>query len=275
MNNTNYSDENTTATILSIRNQMSTSVGVGFVYDPTTTINAKRNVLSDATKYKIKVLPKIRYFGIGIKGYANLTTENNIAQPYKPSMEDCDLYEPIPFRCTTTPLISPEVDKYRIRTKVVINGVTYYQYWLKLIEWENATPKTTKIVDGVESEYTVNASNLYPTPTDLSATDLASSTERIVTSVTGICRVTGAEVYEVINAMYGGDMRRARISEFGTYSGVEYNFKDGEIEGFSGGWESIYTQLCSHTCTLGQTISKDGDDLVSRRVYENGSCVTI
>ena len=273
MNNTSYADEHTTATILAIRNQLSATMGIGFEVDNTTTINSKRNVLPNAT---IKTFPKIRYFGIGIKGYANITNENNIAQPYKPSMEDLDLYEPIPFRCVAgAPLPADEAQNYRMRTVAVINGITYYQYWLKLIEFQDAVPRLTKIVKSSESDYTVDASSLWPTPTDLSPTDLTTSTERIVASVTGVCRVTGAEVEEVINAMYGGDMRRARISEFGTYSGVEYAAKAGECGEFPAGNEAIYVQLCTHKCTLGQTLSKSGADLVETKVFENGSCTTI
>ena len=272
MNNTNYSDEHTTATILAIRNQISANFGVGFQFDPSTTINYKRGVLSDA---KINTFPKVRYFGIGIKGYANLTTENNIAQPYKPSMEDCDLYEPIPFRCVTTPLEGVEAAQYRMRTTATINGVKYYQYWLKMIDFETAVPTLTLIHDGSQQSYTVNSSNLYPTPTDLTATDYSRVQDRIVASVTGRCKVTAAEVMEVINAMYGGDMRRARISEFGTYSGVEYDAKADECPGFPAGKEALYVQLCTHKCTLGQTLSKPESYLVEHKVFENGSCVTI
>lgn len=270
MSNTVYKDSNSVATILAIKNQMSANLGIGFEMDISTTLNYKHKVLETTEP---KQFPKIRYFGIGIKGYANLTSENNISQPYMPKPTDCDLYEPIPFRCVTKPLTGAEAEQYRICTKVSIDGRTYYQYWLKLITFESNTPKTTKIVGDIESDYSISTSDLNPVPTDLFATDLSDSTERIIASVTGICRVTGAEVTEVINAMYGGDMRRARISEIGIYSGVEVAVAgDGE---FPDRTESAYTQLCNHKCTIGQALTSEDAVMVERTVFENGSCVSI
>lgn len=270
MSTTIYKDSNSVTTILAIKNQMSANLGIGFELDTSTTLNYKHKVLEAVEPTQF---PKIRYFGIGIKGYANLTSENNIAQPYVPKATDCDLYEPIPFRCTTEPLTGEEAAQYRMVTKVSLDGRTYYQYWLKLITFESDTPKTTKIVGDIESDYTVSTNDLNPTPTDLFATDLSEANERIVASVTGICRVTGAEVTEVINAMYGGDMRRARISEIGVYSGVEVAVPgDGELPDRT---EAVYVQLCNHKTSLGQTLTSEDAVLIERKVFEQGSCVSI
>ena len=270
MSNTVYKDSNSVATILAIKNQLSANLGIGFEMDISTTLNFKHKVLESTEP---KQFPKIRYFGIGIKGYANLTSENNIAQPYMPKPSDCDLYEPIPFRCVTKPLTGVEAEQYRMVTKVSIDGRTYYQYWLKLITFESSTPKTTKITNDIESDYSISTSDLNPVPSDLMASDLSEATERIVASVTGTCRITGAEVTEVINAMYGGDMRRARISEIGVYSGVECAVSgDGELPDRT---EAAYVQLCNHKCTLGQTLTSDEAVMIERKVFENGSCVSI
>lgn len=256
-----YKDQNSVTTVLAIMNQMSATLGAGFRVEHSTTINTKRGV---QVRVNPTTFPKIRYFGIGIKGYANLTSENNLAQPYMPSATDCDLYEPIPFRCTESPLTGSEAAKYRMHTTVEINGKTYHQYWLKVIEFESSTPKTTIVKDNIESEFIFTNGNLYPQPNDLFPSDLAKVESRLVSSITGICRVTGAEVREVINAMYGGDIRRATISEFGTYSGCDLKTDDGGVE-------AVYVQLATHKCCLGQRLSNDGDVLIERKVFENGS----
>jgi len=272
MANTVYTDSNSVPTIFQVKNQMAATLGIGFEVDHSTTINAKRNVLPS---HAFDQFPKIRYFGIGIKGYANLTTDNGISQPYMPSAEDADLFEPIPFRCVPDePLSNEEAANYRIKTSVVIDGRTYYQYWLKLIQFESSVVRTTKIVDHEESEYTFSSDNLNPVPTDLYPTDLSKVSNRLVASVTGICNVTSAEVTEVINNMYGGDMRRARISEFGIYSGVEYTPTAAEAGDFPVGQkEALYVQLCNHKCTVGQMASTA--DIIDVEVFENDKCIVI
>lgn len=268
-----FNTQQSATTILALKNQMAAALGIGFEVDKNTTINTKRNVFPNEDPPKF---PKIRYFGIGIKGFANLTSENNISQPWTPSAEDGDLYEPIPFRCVAkTPLPEDEAANYRIRTIIEKDGVKYYCYWLKLIEWESNAVKSTKIVNKVESEYTFNSANLNPVPTDLKNVDLASTDNRVVVSATGICRITGAEVLEAINVLYGGDLRRARISEIGTYSGCERPFKDGDLPGFPAGTEAVYTQLCTHRCMLGHALDTATASWEPRVCYENGSCIII
>lgn len=267
---------NSVTTLLAIQNQLMFSTGIDITSDLATTINFKHNVLPNIGLSDLKgAIPRIRYFGIGIKGYANLTSENNLAQPYMPTAEQYDLYEAIPFRCVpNTPLEGSEADQYRIVTTKVINGVKHYLYWLKRIAFETSTIGLTKIEGNTETTYTADtAANLNPVPNDLFYTDVADAKTRIVASVSGVCKITGKEVLEVINNMYGGDMRRARISEFGTYSGVEVGLDtDGDLPART---EAAYTQLCTHECTLGELFDNE-DHVHTRRVtFENGSSVTL
>lgn len=264
---TAFNVQNSKMTLLAMKNQLMADAAVGFDYDLQTTINYKRNVLKEQAPTRF---PKIRYFGIGIKGFANLTSENNISQPYMPSEEDGDLYEPIPFRCVArAPLPSDEEKMYRMRTIQTVNGVQHYCYWLKLIEWESNRVRTTKIENKVETEYSYNVANLNPIPSDLSVKTVGDSGTRIITSVTGVCRVTGKEVLEAINVLYGGDIRRARISELGTYSGVEVTDPTDNHA------EAAYVQLATHRCMLGTAFSSENDYWNPRVVFENGSAVVI
>lgn len=272
MATTIYRDINSVTTLLAIENQLTAALGIDMTYRPGTTINSKRGVLADVIP---TVVPRIRYFGIGIKGYANLTSDNNIAQPFMPKATDCDLYEPIPFRCVTTPLASPDADQYVMRTTTTIDGRTHYLYWLKKIEFESSTVRLTKIVNKVEEQYTIDSASLNPVPSDIYPTDVAEAASRITASVTGICRVTGEEVVEVINALYGGDMRRARISEIGTYSGIPYNVEADATTGLPAAEEAAYVQLATHKCSLGTTLSDPTAYFIERKNFENGSAVNI
>ena len=193
-----YRDFNSVTTILAIENQLTASLGIKMNCSPSTTLNSKLGILADVVP---EVVPRIRYFGIGINGYANLTSENNIAQPFMPLATQFDLLEGIPFRCVTEPLQGEEAKQYAMRDKVVIDGTTYYRYWLKKIEFESSTVRLTKVVDKVEEQYTLDSANLYPTPSDLFPTDVSAVKDRIVASVTGICRVTGAEVTDITLAV--------------------------------------------------------------------------
>lgn len=267
-----YRDMNSVTTLLAIENQLTAALGIQMNYRPGTTINTKRGVLADVVP---EVVPRIRYFGIGIRGYANITSENNISQPFRPNATDCDLYEPIPFRCVTDPLDDEEAKDYVMRDTVVINNTKYYRYWLKKIEFETVSVKLTKIKNKAEEEFTLDTTSLTPVPTDIYPRDVAEVQERVVASVTGICRVTGKEVTEVINAMYDGDMRRARISEIGTYSGIPYKVAKNEATGLPAAEEAAYVQLCTHKCLIGQQLSDPSAYYIERKVFENGSTVII
>ena len=266
-------DQNSVTTLLAIENQLTAACGIDLTYRPETTINYKRGILAS---YKPEVVPRIRYFGIGIKGFANLTSENNISQPYMPSATDCDLYEPIPFRCTPTPLQGEEAAQYVMRDTTTIDGTTYFRYWLKKIEFESSTVRLTKVNQEtrIEEAFTYDTTSLTPVPVDIMPTDINTVKERIVASVTGICRVTGKEVTEVINAMYGGDMRRARISEIGTYSGVPKKVEESS-DGLPAAEEAIYVQLATHKCMTGHSLADPSAYFVARKVFENGSSIIL
>ena len=234
------------------------------------TLNAKYNVLPTVQPTDI---PKIRYFGIGIKGFANVSTEKNIAQPYQPKATNMDLFEPIPFRCVRTPLDKATASQYRMVTTKKINGETYYLYYLKLLDFSSGI-QLTKVTDSTSSSSTLNTANLYPTPAAINGADVDKDTTRSSASVTATRIITGAEVVEAINVMYNGDLRRARISEFGLYSGVEvdgvtsvgidYNYT-----------EAAYVQLASHQCLLGYDCSNVNTIIEEKCVISGGELVNL
>lgn len=272
MATTAFQSSRSVSTLLAVNNQLMFTSGGNLVSDINTTINYKRGVLTNVDLEALGgALPRVRYFGIGIKGFANLTSENNLAQPYVPSPEHYDLYEPIPFRCVPNfPLSAEEAKDYRMVTTKTIDGIKYYLYWLKKISYENSTISFSKIEGSTETTYTVDAtSNLNPAPADLNDVDIQSAKRRIVASISGICKITGTEVLEAINVLYGGDMRRARVSEIGLYAGVEVSLDaEGDLPARV---EAAYTQLYTHECNLGELFPNEGHVHVRRVSLHNGA----
>lgn len=268
-NATAFTTSHVVTTELGRINQLSASVATKFLQLTDTTLNHKYKVLENEP---LTTFPRIRYFGIGINGCSAISSENNIVQPWVPRASNMDLYEPIPFRCTATPLPSDEALKYRMVTRQSVNGVKYYMYWLKLLEIDDQ-PKITQITGNRQSSYALDTSNLYPHPTDLVGSDVSNSGgTRTQASVTAIRRVTGAEIQEAINIIYNGDLRRARISEFGLYSGIE---KTATIEGVDGSYpEAAYVQLASHMCCIGHDLSNPRSSIVEQCVIQNGTLIT-
>ena len=74
--------------------------------------------------------------------------------------------------------------------------------------------------------------------------------------------------------MYDGDMRRARISEIGTYSGIPYTVGEQE-NGLPAAEEAIYVQLATHKTFLGSSLSDPSAFYVERKTFESGSCIII
>jgi hypothetical protein len=274
MSEITYATSHVCVTELGRINQLAASVATKFLKLDDTTLNAKYGV---KTNFQIKTYPRIRYFGIGIRGCACISSESGIMQPYVPSPSNMDLYQPIPFRCVPiSEAGSVDLSKYRMLKVAEIGGTKYLQCWLKLLEFETDTPKLTSIANGKEQSWTMDTSNLYPTPVALNPTDVSSSIGiRTEVSVTAIRRVTGAEVCEVMKVMYGGDLRKARISEMGLYSGIETTNQISDINSGASFAEAGYVQLATHMCTVGHDLSDEKAVLEERCVIQNGALIQL
>lgn len=255
-------------------NQLASSCAVKFLEMKNTTLNAKYNILPDAG---VTTFPRIRYFGIGINGCSAVSSDLSTIKPWYPSPANMDLYTPIPFRVVATPLPKTEAQKYRMVTKQEFGGVEYYCYWLKLLEFDSDTPRLTTVNGTSQTSYLLDASNLNPTPTTMSPVDVSNSNgTRTEVSVTAIRRITNEEVKEAISVIHGGNLLKARISEFGLYSGIEVQNVPGDGLGIPYQYtEAAYVQLASHMCTMGYDVSSDDAEIEERVVIGNGALVRI
>lgn len=243
-------------TILGMVNQFHTLVDLPYVPDVSTTLNTKHGVYASTTP---TIVPTVRYFGIGIKGYYNVD-DGVLSQPYKPSAGNMDLYQPIPFRIVPVDedLTEAERANYRLRTLTTVNGVDYYAYWLKLIEFPTNEINLTQIEpNGTETEYTLDASNLNPIPVKSDTPDVVDpNSNQITVSVSCVGNITGEEVVEAITVLYEGDMRLAKVSEFGFYTGEDIVATGVAADSSTFNYtEAAYVQLSSHRCTTGTDLS--------------------
>ncbi len=202
--------------------ELEASLGLTGVYDTNSTLNAKYNTFPSLVP---TALPTLLYFGIGIGGCFNVNGAN-LSEPYPVLKTNMDLYIPIPFRCVPVEqdLTSQEKVQYRMRVRKTIGGADYFLYYLKLITFNQSTVQLTQTnpTTSLQTPYTLDYSNLNPTPPTVNSSGvITSNVVEVNASVTSGLALTGAEVVEVVNVLYNGDLRFARISELGLYSGQD------------------------------------------------------
>lgn len=266
-----FHTKNNVNTILGLENQLRAQMNAGFTSRLDTTINTKRNVqaliLPDNN-------PTLKYFGIGINGYYNVN-DSTLSQPYLASVENMDLYQPIPFRCVP---VAQDLDpttmlNYRMRTRETFDNEDYFCYWLKMITFpDNAIDITqVNLLNNQETPYVFDPANLSPTPIPTNGIDtIDDATAKIIVSMDGLVQVTGVEIAEAIEIIHGGDYRLARISEFGFYTGEDQSVtaQDANSIDFTM-TESIYTQLATHRTTTGVDMSDPASVLEESVIYRN------
>lgn len=239
---------------------------VDYRYFVNTTLNSKYNVRetdlpADGEK------PTLNYFGIGITGFRNLD-EGTLSAPLEPRSDHMDIFTPLPFRVRpiNDDLSESERAKYRIRVKISLPGLgEFWAYYLKKIVYENDSVKIVETDDttGVETIIDeLDISRLNPDPAEASTTEegLQSTGKSRSVIKDGVITITGEEVVEAIQYLYGGNLLRARISELGFYSGVDKNvpgesYSDGGVEGSINYIEAIYAQLAFHYTSTGSDFS--------------------
>ena len=277
MPDTVFKSAGSVTTILGAMNQFQAFADLEFVDDIRTTLNAKYNLFPDRHPTTV---PMLRYFGIGIRGYQN-TDGNQGARPFNPKATDMDLYTPIPIRCVpaTNDLTQTERQRYRMRVRATYNGVEYICYYLKTIVWDpNHVELVQKDTEDVETPYALDPSNLSPEPPTFEVGgSIDTNLNRVIVRATGVCEITGAEVMEAVNVIYGADISKARISEMGFYTGCDIGVDGDEqpVDGNGVNKEAIYVQLCKKRCTLGTDLSDPGSSMRPYVSFESSCCLEI
>lgn len=264
----------TSKTLLALKNEIESYTNIGKSLLMNTTLNYKYNVFPNNAP---NTTPKIRYFGIGIGG-TRFDAEKNALVPYIPKATDMDLYTPIPFRCVQVDndLEEDERQRYRMRVRKTINGIDYYCYYLKVIDY--TTPVSlitmTDLSSGNESVLELDSANLYPTPDPLVQIESLEEESEVNCYVETKLTITGSEVVEAINILYNGDLNKAMVNEIGLYMGEDQEVTLVEDSGPVAYIEAIYAQLAMHKCFMGYDFSNiDKTEEIIFRISSSSSFV--
>lgn len=266
-------DRYDTTTLLGSEIGLGSILPVDFTMRQEFTLNTDLNIFPNET---INVRPKLRYFGVGIKGCYNVD-DGILSAAYNPQRMNMNLYHQIPMRCVPVDEDLSEADRanYRLRQRTTINGQEYFLYWLKLINFTSDIQfKRINPTDGSEEPYELDPSYLHPEPVKPSTNlTLINNQANIIAYCNAELVIEAAEVLEYIRVYYEGDTRYAKISEIGFYTGV-----DKEVTGLSGQnvafnyTEAIYTMLYNHATWQGTPLSHEPDSIRSNyQICSNGA----
>ena len=278
-----FKTKNSVNTIIGVSNDLSSKMSLPIFPRPATTLNTKRNVLA-GTLPPTGVKPAVAYFGIGIKGFYNVT-DSTLSTPYEPSEENLDIFQPVPVRvvkndtagkaliATTNGQGTGFKDMYRLRTLEIFGGEEYWCFYLKKLTLTSTEVDIVRedLATNIRTPYIFDASNLNPVPVKTSGIDTEqTATSKVIASVSALATITGEELAEAINIIYGGDFRLARISEVGYYSGFDADVTT-PADGGPVYKEAAYVQLSTHRCFLGSDLSDPSSIFEERVHFENGS----
>ena len=156
-------DRYDTTTLLGSEIGLSSILPVNFTMRQEFTLNTDLNIFPNE---EISVRPKLRYYGIGIKGCYNVD-DGILSAAYNPQRMNMNLYQQIPFRCVPIDEDLSDIDRasYRLRQRATIHGQEYFLYWLKVINFTSDVQfKRVNPTDGSEEPYELDPSYLHPEP---------------------------------------------------------------------------------------------------------------
>lgn len=224
------------------------------------TLNEKLNILP-TTAIDSATIPTVKYFGIGCGGHKAGVGANNAVflqtQPHITS--DAAFYNQVPFvlRLPNNDLTATEQAKYRFRTLVSYNGITYVAYYLKVLDLSSVQAQMTynAVSNGVTttSNFAPTTSNLNPTPPDLNpdGTYVTTGDYISVLAAVGINFTSDdvAELLNVFNIIFGSE-NYAIISEIALCSGVDKTVS-GTFNGVAANYlEAIGVQICNFMAAI-------------------------
>lgn len=236
--------------------QVCSYIGYPVTAGPNTTLNQKLDIQPNAQIPPGKT-PTLQCYVIGVGGHTYRMGNNDfpITQIIDHTSGDSGLYRGIPFvlRPVTDDLTVGEATRYCLRKMITVDGVNYYAYYGKRLDFTGVVPKMLKRteVDGqVESvDYVYTEANLSPVPPAIPNTGvITTSKEYLVSSAIVPMPFTEkdvAELYNVAEILFG-DRRMAIISEFGFCTAVNADVSVNTTSGQRTFKEVIGCQISAH-----------------------------
>ena len=265
-------DSFATPTLLSGMHNLQSLLPVTFEARRDVTLNTHLNIFPNEA---FSEFPKLRYFGLGIKGCYN-ADDTILSSAYNPRRVNMNLHQLIPLRCVPVDedLSDSERALYRMRQRKVVGGEECFLYFLKLLEIEDQVRfKRINPTNGKAEPYELNPEYLQPSPVKPTADTLIDATDQsIVAYVNASLEATGAEVLEYITRAFDGDTRYARISEIGFFTGVDKVVNSTTGQGVAMSYtESIYTMLYEHITWTGTPLTRIASRISEQIEVRDGS----
>lgn len=207
------------------------SLNLPFAIDQYSTLNEKHNIGNVAPPSS--GYPLLNYLGLGRGGHASVIGAGNstLVDILEHSPTDTAFFDQIPFRVVpaSADLAPQDRAKYRIRVPVTKNGIDYFAYYLKVVDFSTVVPTANVLTlnNGVivsDTAYATSSTRLSPTPININniAVNVSSGNHLIPQAVMAITLDTN-DILGIIDActiMYG-DARYATISEVGIIGGFD------------------------------------------------------
>lgn len=154
------------------------SRGAAYKFLPNTTLNEKFNVLPKDYP-GIGTYPVLSYMALGrgaLRGEVSADGQDFYPRILQHTAEDCGMFNYMPFvlRLPENDLPAERRARYAMRTLKNYNGVDYWAYWLRRVDFSQADTNIVikhKDADGniVVQTWEPDESNLNPTPIELSS----------------------------------------------------------------------------------------------------------
>ena len=151
-----------------------------YYYQKNTTINEALSINNSAIDYNnTPYTPLLKYLAIGNGGHKVVEGNNGLGEPepIQHLSTDANLYNILPFVIVqqNQDLSTAEQANYALKTSRVINGISYFLYYLRKIQTTDIALVTTEnnVSNGeiVSKSFTPTIANLYPTPPLLNNND--------------------------------------------------------------------------------------------------------
>ncbi len=221
--------KNSQKTIYGLDLQMAMLTGMEYKIHPNTTLNEKFEILPTATLEE-GVYPRLKYYTIGVGGTDILTGLEGYSYS-KHKAIDAGLFEHVPFvlRRTYDDLLESEQRNYRFRKNVIINGIEYIAYYLKVINHVNNRDGFYEIkVENDIAKLSLFDTNtdklLNPSPRDPSTAIEDNSETKYIAKVSklqfSLYNDELVELNNVLNILYG-EGHSKYLTEIGVCSGVD------------------------------------------------------
>jgi len=166
-----------------------------------------------------------------------------------------------------------------MRVRKEINGVPYYCYYLKALTALDTEVRITRTNPETQQEepYIFSATDLKPTPSLPSTSGVQAATQSKVNVTYRMqLELLGSELLEVINIMFDGDQRRAKISEYGLYSGEDQIVQGFDADNHAFNYtEAIYAQMCYKICNIGNSLTTEADSIRRTYMFGDGNLILV